>query len=77
MARCQERVMERDNEGTITVSFQNASVLTAPSGLLVELIKLKEVLDQLPYVFHKISVNPHAGENFGKCLRQPRHPISD
>ncbi|KAL0577411.1 hypothetical protein V5O48_004576 [Marasmius crinis-equi] len=47
MARCQERVMEKDNE-----------------GLLVELIKLKEVVDQLAYVFHKISVNPHAGENF-------------
>ncbi|KAK1218358.1 hypothetical protein PQX77_018956 [Marasmius sp. AFHP31] len=47
MARCQERVMERDN-----------------NGLLVELIKLKEVVDQLAYVFHKISVNPRAGENF-------------
>ncbi|KAI3609884.1 sulfite reductase flavoprotein alpha-component [Moniliophthora roreri] len=47
MARCQERVMEKDND-----------------GLLVELLKLKEVIDQLPYVFHKISVNPHAGENF-------------
>ncbi|PVF96909.1 hypothetical protein CPB86DRAFT_708145 [Serendipita vermifera] len=47
IARCQERVMERDND-----------------GLLVELIKLKEIVDQLSYVFHKISVNPHSGENF-------------
>ncbi|KAG7085882.1 hypothetical protein E1B28_003416 [Marasmius oreades] len=47
IARCQECVMEKDNE-----------------GLLVELLKLKEVVDQLSYVFHKISVNPHAGENF-------------
>ncbi|CCA74881.1 related to nitric-oxide synthase, salivary gland [Serendipita indica DSM 11827] len=47
IARCQERVMEKDND-----------------GLLVELIKLKEIIDQLSYVFHKISVNPHSGENF-------------
>ncbi|KAG8813411.1 hypothetical protein FRB91_002732 [Serendipita sp. 411] len=33
-------------------------------GLLVELVKLKEIIDQLSYVFHKISVNPHSGENF-------------
>ncbi|THU86919.1 hypothetical protein K435DRAFT_867765 [Dendrothele bispora CBS 962.96] len=47
IARCQERVMEKDND-----------------GLLVELVKLRQVVDQLLYVFHKISVNPHAGENF-------------
>ncbi|KAJ6566665.1 hypothetical protein B0H19DRAFT_1138343 [Mycena capillaripes] len=47
MARCQEHVMAKDND-----------------GLLVELIKLKEVIDQLGYVFHKISVNPRSGENF-------------
>ncbi|KAG9121532.1 hypothetical protein FRC07_002460, partial [Ceratobasidium sp. 392] len=41
IATCQERVMERDNE-----------------GLLDALVKLKAVVDQLPYVFHKISVNP-------------------
>lgn len=34
-------------------------------GLLHELVRLKEVIDQLAYVFHKISVNPHSGENFG------------
>jgi hypothetical protein len=33
-------------------------------GLLVELIKLKEVIDQLSYVFHKISVNPHSGGTY-------------
>ncbi|KAJ1304872.1 hypothetical protein OPQ81_006006 [Rhizoctonia solani] len=51
IATCQERVMERDNE-----------------GLLNALIKLKAVVDQLPYVFHKISVNPGSGENFA-------HPV--
>ncbi|KAG8768914.1 hypothetical protein FRC12_005281 [Ceratobasidium sp. 428] len=51
IATCQERVMERDNE-----------------GLLDALIKLKAVVDQLPYVFHKISVNPGSGENFA-------HPV--
>ncbi|KAB5589320.1 Nitrate reductase [NADPH] [Ceratobasidium theobromae] len=51
IATCQERVMERDNE-----------------GLLDALIALKGVVDQLPYVFHKISVNPGSGENFA-------HPV--
>lgn len=53
MARCQEHVMTKDND-----------------GLLVELIKLKEVIDQLGYVFHKISVNPRSGENFGRSSRK-------
>jgi hypothetical protein len=47
VARCQEMVVERDNE-----------------GLLVELVKLKDIIDQLGYVFHKISVNPGSGEQF-------------
>ncbi|KAF8471890.1 hypothetical protein BDZ91DRAFT_716758 [Kalaharituber pfeilii] len=47
VTRCQERVMERDNE-----------------GLLEELVNLKEIIDQLGYVFHKISVNPGSGEQF-------------
>ncbi|KAG8718026.1 hypothetical protein FRC08_006115 [Ceratobasidium sp. 394] len=51
IATCQERVMERDND-----------------GLLDALVKLKAVIDQLPYVFHKISVNPGSGENFA-------HPV--
>ncbi|KAF2021694.1 sulfite reductase flavo protein alpha-component [Aaosphaeria arxii CBS 175.79] len=33
-------------------------------GLLQELIHLKSIVDQLAYVFHKISVNPSAGEQF-------------
>lgn len=32
--------------------------------LLREMVKLKELVDQLAYVFHKISVNPNAGEQF-------------
>ncbi|KAG4411688.1 hypothetical protein IFR04_015186 [Cadophora malorum] len=47
IARCQECVMLKDEE-----------------GLLLELVKLKQVVDQLPHVFHKISVNPNSGENF-------------
>lgn len=47
IARCQEKVMQKDNE-----------------GLLRELIHLKQIVDQLPFVFHKISVNPNAGEQF-------------
>lgn len=38
-------------------------------GLLYELIRLKDLVDQMSYVFHKISVNPHSGENFGESLR--------
>lgn len=30
----------------------------------MELVKLKEIIDQLGYVFHKISVNPGSGEQF-------------
>ncbi|KAF2475923.1 uncharacterized protein BDR25DRAFT_253564 [Lindgomyces ingoldianus] len=33
-------------------------------GLLRDLIQLKSIIDQLPYVFHKISVNPASGEQF-------------
>ncbi|KFY18009.1 hypothetical protein V492_00213 [Pseudogymnoascus sp. VKM F-4246] len=33
-------------------------------GLLRTLVKIKECVDQLSHVFHKISVNPSAGENF-------------
>ncbi|PGH21294.1 hypothetical protein AJ80_03344 [Polytolypa hystricis UAMH7299] len=47
LARCQEKVMLRDND-----------------GLLRDLIDLKALIDQLPYVFHKISVNANSGENF-------------
>ena len=33
-------------------------------SLLREMSHLKAIIDQLPYVFHKISVNPSAGEQF-------------
>ena len=32
--------------------------------LLREMVNLKATIDHLPYVFHKISGNPHSGENF-------------
>ena len=47
LTRCQEAVMNRDNE-----------------ALLQEMVELKAVIDQLPFIFHKISVNPNAGEQF-------------
>lgn len=59
IARCQEAVMNRDNE-----------------ALLSELIKLKALIDQLPFVFHKISVNQNAGENFANPVEVCRHPSS-
>ncbi|KAI8812200.1 hypothetical protein BJ742DRAFT_880965 [Cladochytrium replicatum] len=34
------------------------------SGLLAELVKLKQLIDMLSPVFHKISVNPNAGNQF-------------
>ncbi|KAH7397490.1 hypothetical protein BKA64DRAFT_752995 [Cadophora sp. MPI-SDFR-AT-0126] len=52
IARCQECVMLKDEE-----------------GLLLELVKLKQVVDQLPHVFHKISVNPNSGENFANPVQ--------
>src|SRR5436190_17686197 len=47
MTRCQECVMEKDNE-----------------SLLYQLMKLKTLTDQLSHIFHKICVNPRAGENY-------------
>lgn len=35
-----------------------------PEDLLQHMVALKELIDQLPYIFHKISVNPNAGEQF-------------
>lgn len=32
--------------------------------LLQEMVALKQIVDQLPTVFHKIKVNPNAGEFF-------------
>ncbi|KAI9009567.1 hypothetical protein BC832DRAFT_538662 [Gaertneriomyces semiglobifer] len=36
--------------------------------LVYELVRLRQVIDQLPHIFHKISVNPSSGENFA-------HPV--
>lgn len=43
---------------------QEMVMLKDEEGLLRELVKLKEIVDQLPNVFQKISVNPNSGENF-------------
>ncbi|KAF8650910.1 hypothetical protein AX16_005035 [Volvariella volvacea WC 439] len=48
----------------IIASCQERVMFKDNDGLLRELVRLKEVIDQLSYVFHKISVNPHSGENF-------------
>jgi hypothetical protein len=56
LARCQEAVMNRDNE-----------------TLLQEMISLKTIIDQLPYIFHKISVNPNSGENFANPVEVSFH----
>ncbi|KAF2743761.1 hypothetical protein M011DRAFT_496723 [Sporormia fimetaria CBS 119925] len=43
---------------------QEAVMNRDTEALLQELITLKTIVDQLPYVFHRISVNPSAGEQF-------------
>ena len=43
---------------------QEAVMNKDSENLLRELIGLKSIIDQLPFVFHKISVNPNAGEQF-------------
>jgi hypothetical protein len=43
---------------------QERVMLRDKEGLLRELIKLKTIVDRFAHVFHKISVNPHSGENF-------------
>ncbi|KAF2008150.1 sulfite reductase flavo protein alpha-component [Amniculicola lignicola CBS 123094] len=43
---------------------QEAVMNRDTEGLLHEMVQLKAVVDQLAYVFHKISVNPNAGEQF-------------
>jgi hypothetical protein len=51
------------------VMFRNAE------GLLKNLIELKAVVDQLPFVFHKISVNPNSGENFANPVEVTSDPL--
>lgn len=48
---------------------QEMVMLRDNAGLLRALVSLKEIVDQLPYAFHKISVNPGAGENFADPVR--------
>ncbi|PSN69753.1 hypothetical protein BS50DRAFT_618748 [Corynespora cassiicola Philippines] len=43
---------------------QEAVMNRDPETLLREMVQLKSLVDQLAYVFHKISVNPNAGEQF-------------
>ncbi|KAF1959206.1 hypothetical protein CC80DRAFT_467607 [Byssothecium circinans] len=51
--------------GVETITRCQESVMNRnPEALLHELVALKELVDQLAYVFHKISVNPNAGEQF-------------
>ena len=48
----------------IVTRCQEAVMNQNREALLYEMVKLKAIIDQLPYVFHKISVNPNAGEQF-------------
>jgi len=43
---------------------QEKVMLKDNQGLLRTLVEIKECVDQLSHVFHKISVNPGSGENF-------------
>jgi hypothetical protein len=45
-------------------------------GLLREMIQLKAIVDQLAFVFHKISVNPNAGEQFANPVEVRNLPYS-
>lgn len=44
-------------------------------GLLRQLIKIKTCVDRLAHVFHKISVNPNAGENYANPVVVGPFPI--
>ncbi|KAF2837286.1 hypothetical protein M501DRAFT_1018193 [Patellaria atrata CBS 101060] len=48
----------------IVTRCQEAVMNRDKEGLLREMVKLKALIDQLPFIFHKISVNPNSGENF-------------
>jgi len=62
VTRCQEMVMERFvAQSPCSIACSNGGDRDNES-LLVELVKLKGIIDQLGYVFHKISVNPGSGE---------------
>lgn len=48
----------------VVTRCQEAVMNRDTESLLQHMVALKELIDQLPYVFHKISVNPNAGEQF-------------
>ncbi|KAF2682379.1 hypothetical protein K458DRAFT_405660 [Lentithecium fluviatile CBS 122367] len=48
----------------VVTRCQEAVMNRDNNALLHELVALKALVDQLAYVFHKISVNPNAGEQF-------------
>jgi hypothetical protein len=48
----------------VVVKCQEAVMNCDSQALLRDMVALKELVDQLPYVFHQISVNPNAGEQF-------------
>ena len=48
----------------VVTRCQEAVMNRDNDSLLQELVALKALVDQLAYVFHKISVNPNAGEQF-------------
>lgn len=58
----------------ILTRCQEAVMNRDVEGLLQEMVKLKAVIDQLPYVFHKISVNPNAGELFANPVEVSLSP---
>jgi hypothetical protein len=62
---CMAEVHGCFQKGVETVTrCQEAVMNHDKEGLLREMVNLKSSIDQLPYVFHKISVNPNSGENF-------------
>jgi len=72
---CMAEVHGCFQSGVETVTrCQEAVMNRNPDALLREMIQLKTIIDQLPYVFHKISVNPNAGEQFANpvevCIPQ-------
>ncbi|KAF2831689.1 hypothetical protein CC86DRAFT_275958, partial [Ophiobolus disseminans] len=63
--QCMAEVHGCFQSGIEVVTRCQEAVMNRDSEVLLrEMIALKELVDQLPYVFHKISVNPSAGEQF-------------
>lgn len=63
--QCMAEVHGCFQSGVEIVTQCQEAVMTRDSEVLLQaMVALKELVDQLPYVFHKISVNPQAGEQF-------------